>query len=164
MFNRKGDSGSRPSEDSARSRPEVFPSSASAGSGEKAVIGKSIVIKGEVSGQEDLVVEGTIEGQIILENQHVTIGSSGRVLAEVKARLVTIEGEVVGNIQAREKVIITAKGSLTGDIQAARLKIEDGAYLKGTVSLTPREKEKTIPLTRPAQHGKPPLDPEEAAG
>ena len=103
MFNRKGDSGAKPSEDSGRSRPEVFPSSVSVGNGEKAVIGKSIVIKGEVSGQEDLVVEGTIEGQIVLENQHVTIGSSGRVLAEVKARLVTIEGEVVGNIQARER-------------------------------------------------------------
>lgn len=164
MFNRKGESGAKPSEDTGRSKPEVFTSSVSVGDGEKAVIGKSIIIKGEVSGKEDLVVEGTIEGQIILENQHVTIGSSGRVLAEVKARLVTIEGEVVGNIQARERVIITAKGSLTGDIQAARLKIEDGAYLKGTVSLTPREKEKTIPLNRPSQIGKKSSDPEEAAG
>jgi cytoskeletal protein CcmA (bactofilin family) len=164
MFSRKGGPEAKPSEDNGRRRPEVFPSSVGVGDGEKAVIGKSIIIKGEVTGQEDLVVEGTIEGQIILENQHVTIGSSGRVLAEVKARLVTIEGEVVGNIQARERVIITAKGSLTGDIQAARLKVEDGAYLKGTVSLTPREKEKTITLPRPDQRGPKPSDSEEATG
>ncbi len=164
MFNRKGESGAKPSGDRTRPEPEVISSSVAIGSGERAVIGKSIIIKGEVTGQEDLVVEGTIEGQIILDNQHVTIGASGRVLAEVKARLVTIEGEVVGNIQARERVIITAKGSLTGDIQAARLKVEDGAYLKGTVSLTPREKEKTIPLPRPDQRDKKPSDSEEAAG
>ena len=164
MFNRKGESEAKPSDGIDRSGPEVTRPSVRPGDGEKAVIGKSIIIKGEVSGQEDLVVEGTIEGQIVLDNQHVTIGASGRVQAEVKARLVTIEGEVVGNIQARERVIITAKGSLTGDIQAARLKVEDGAYLKGTVSLTPREKEKTIRLPRPAQKGEGASDSEEAAG
>lgn len=164
MFNRKGESGAKPSEGADRFGPEVSQPVKRSGNGERAVIGKSIIIKGEVSGQEDLVVEGTIEGQIVLDNQHVTIGASGRVQAEVKARLVTIEGEVVGNIQARERVIITAKGSLTGDIQAARLKVEDGAYLKGTVSLTPREKEKTIPLTRPVRKEESPAGPEEAAG
>jgi cytoskeletal protein CcmA (bactofilin family) len=150
MFSRKGDAGGLKPPSLEESDPaKAFGPVVTESSREKAVIGRSIIIKGEVTGQEDLVVEGTIEGRIHLDNQHVTVGPSGRVSAEVKARLVTIEGEVLGNIQAREKVIITAKGSLTGDIQAARLKVEDGAYLKGTVSLSPREKDKAIPITRP---------------
>jgi len=114
-----------------------------------AVIGRSIIIKGEVTGQEDLIIEGIIEGRVDLKDQHVTIGPSGRVQAEVAARQVTIEGEVAGNIIASEKVVLTKNGSLIGDIQAARLSVEDGAYLKGTVSLAPREKEKPISLAKP---------------
>lgn len=114
----------------------------------RAIIGKSILITGEVSGEEDLVVEGRVEGRIGLDEQQVTVGPSGRVKAEIQARSVTIEGRVEGNIIARERVVITARGSLVGDITAARLQIEDGAYLKGTVALTPPEREKTIPLSR----------------
>lgn len=113
---------------------------------EMAVVGRSIIIKGEVTGQEDILVEGTIEGKIDLENQHVIIGPSGTVQAEVKARLVTIEGQVTGNIEAGERVVITEQGSLTGDIQADRLSVEDGAYLKGTVTLSPRKTEKPLSL------------------
>jgi len=162
MFNRKAQEDLRPEagEDHREPKPTLSPTQGP--SRDKAVIGRSISIKGEVSGQEDLVVEGSIEGQILLENQHVTIGPSGRVQAEVKATEVTIEGRMVGNVQARERVVITAKGSLIGDIQAARLQVEDGAHLKGTVTLAPREKDKAIPLNRPGPaSGK---EKEEAAG
>jgi cytoskeletal protein CcmA (bactofilin family) len=164
MFNRKAQDDLRPEagEDRREPKPALSPTPAQVPSRDKAVIGRSITIKGEVSGQEDLVVEGSIEGQILLENQHVTIGSSGRVQAEVKATEVTIEGRMVGNIQARERVVITAKGSLIGDIQAARLRVEDGAHLKGTVTLAPKEKEKTIPLNRPGPTAG--EEKEEAAG
>ncbi|MBW1712177.1 MAG: polymer-forming cytoskeletal protein, partial [Deltaproteobacteria bacterium] len=149
MFSKKSDSGSKPTSSAHDEQPRSYEPTISESGREVAVIGRSIIIKGEVSGQEDLIVEGTIEGRIQLDNQHVTIGPSGQVQAEVKARMVTIEGEVTGNIQAGERVIITQKGSLSGDIQADRLSVEDGAFLKGTVSLNPREKEKTLSLTRP---------------
>lgn len=162
MFNRKTQDDLRPETGDDRREPKPTLSPPPGPGRDKAVIGRSITIKGEVTGQEDLVVEGSIEGQILLENQHVTIGSSGRVQAEVKATEVTIEGRMVGNVQARERVVITAEGSLIGDIQAARLQVEDGAHLKGTVTLASKEKDKPIPLNRPGPADD--EDKEEAAG
>jgi len=162
MF-KKDENKSPESREGGRPPARVEPPAPPEGNRGVAVIGRSIIVKGEVTGQENLIVEGTIEGRIHLQDHHVIIAPTGQVQAEVEAKMVTIEGQVTGNVHAAEKVILTKEGSLTGDIQAARLKVEDGAYLKGTVSLSPREKEKAIPLA------KVPFEPvesksEEAAG
>ncbi|MDH4229428.1 MAG: polymer-forming cytoskeletal protein [Nitrospirota bacterium] len=100
-----------------------------------AMIGKSIIIKGELSGNEDLVVEGTVEGKISLVENSVVIGSEGRVTANVFARIVTITGKVEGDVTASERVEITASGSIKGNIRAPRLVINDGAFFQGSVEM-----------------------------
>lgn len=149
----------QPTPTQARPAPPSAPSGRTA-----AVIGRSIVVKGEVSGQEDLQVEGRVEGRIVLPEQQVVVGPTGRVEAEVEAKVIIVEGTVVGNVKAAEKVIITQEGSLTGDIEAARLSVEDGAYLKGTVELTPREKPKTVTLNRAPSEAKPKVETKPGLG
>lgn len=129
-----------------------------------AVIGRSIQIKGEVSGEEDILVEGSVEGRILLPNHHLTIGPSGRLQAEASAKVITIEGEVAGNVMAAERVILTKRGSLTGDIKATRLSVEDGAFLKGTVELAPREKEKPVSLAKATDRPSPAAPSEHKTG
>lgn len=119
----------------------------------RAVIGRSIVVTGEISGQEDLLIEGRVEGRVNLPKQHVIIGPSCDVQAEIQAEVVTIEGNIIGNIVASDKVVLTREGSLTGDIKAARLSVEEGAYLKGTVELAPRQQAK--PAAPPQSQARP---------
>jgi cytoskeletal protein CcmA (bactofilin family) len=110
-----------------------------AAKGRAANIGSSLFIKGEVSGSEDLTVEGRIEGRIDLKDHNLTIASSGKVNAEIHAKSVTVVGEVMGNILADEKVEIADTGRLTGDIHAPRVSISDGAQFRGSVDMA-REK------------------------
>ena len=100
-----------------------------------AIVGKSIVIKGELSGNEDLVVEGSVDGTITLTDNNLVVGADGRVNANLFARAVTITGKVEGDVQANERVEITATGSLKGNIRAPRLVINDGAFFQGTVEM-----------------------------
>lgn len=116
----------------------LAPSSSAAGHsarGRAANIGTSLFIKGEVSGSEDLTVEGRVEGRIDLKDHNLTIANSGKVSAEIHAKNVTIVGEVTGNIQADEKVEIADTGRLTGDIQSPRVAISDGAQFRGSVEM-----------------------------
>lgn len=99
-------------------------------------IGKSIVVRGEVAGDEDLVVEGKVEGVISLEDHHLTVGETGSVSAEVTAKTVTIIGRMEGNLIAKEKAEIAETGSLKGDIKAPRIVIADGAKFKGSVDMS----------------------------
>ncbi|HXE07902.1 MAG TPA: polymer-forming cytoskeletal protein [Acidobacteriaceae bacterium] len=108
---------------------------ASASSGEQATIGKSLVIKGEVTGSESLYVDGKIEGAINLPGNRVTVGRNGQVAANITAREVVVLGKVRGNISASDRVDIRSEGSLTGDVAAARIAIEDGAYFKGGIDI-----------------------------
>ena len=108
---------------------------ASAASGEQATIGKSLVIKGEVTGSESLFVDGKIEGAINLPGNRVTVGRNGQVAANITAREVVVLGKVRGNISASDRVDIRSEGSLTGDVAAARIAIEDGAYFKGGIDI-----------------------------
>jgi cytoskeletal protein CcmA (bactofilin family) len=94
-------------------------------------IGQSIHIKGELTGNEDLTIEGKVEGNIELKDHNLTIGSNGRIEAEVFAKNITIMGEVQGNVYAEDKVEITKTGSLRGNIIAPRVVIEDGARFNG---------------------------------
>jgi len=108
---------------------------AAAASGEQATIGKSLVVKGEVTGSESLYIDGKVEGSINLPGNRVTVGRNGQVAANILAREVVVLGKVRGNINASDRVDIRSEGSLTGDVAAARISIEDGAYFKGGIDI-----------------------------
>src|SRR5881409_86715 len=98
-------------------------------------IGKSIVIRGELSGNEDLTIEGTVEGKIELKDHNLTVGSTGKIQAEVYAKAVNIQGEVQGNIRAEDRIEIATSGTVKGDLVAPRIIIADGARFKGSVDM-----------------------------
>lgn len=98
-------------------------------------IGQSIQIKGELSGNEDLTVEGKVDGKIILNDHNLTIGANGKITAEIRAKTVLVVGEVVGNITADDKVEVAATGSMKGDIVAPRVVLADGARFKGSIDM-----------------------------
>ena len=108
---------------------------AAAATGEQATIGKSLMIKGEVTGSESLYIDGRIEGTINLPGNRVTVGRNGQVAASVTAREIVILGKVRGNVSATDRVDIRAEGALTGDVAAARISIEDGAFFKGGIDI-----------------------------
>jgi cytoskeletal protein CcmA (bactofilin family) len=102
---------------------------------EQATIGKSLVIKGEVTGSESLYIDGKVEGSINLPGNRVTIGRNGQVSANINAREVVVLGKVRGNLNASDRVDIRNEGSLTGDVVAQRISIEDGAFFKGGIDI-----------------------------
>lgn len=108
---------------------------AGVGASEQATIGKSLLLKGEVSGSESLYIDGRVEGTINLPGNRVTIGRNGSVTANINAREVVILGKVRGNLAATDRVEIRSEGSLTGDVVAARIAIEDGAFFKGGIDI-----------------------------
>ena len=99
------------------------------------VIGKSIVVKGELHGSEDLTIEGQVEGKITLKQHVLTIGATGRIRAQVFAKSVVVLGEVTGNVEATERVSINAEGSVEGDIKAPRVAISEGAKFRGGIDM-----------------------------
>ena len=103
--------------------------------GDQATIGKGLFIKGEITGSESLFVDGKVEGSINLPGNRVTIGRNGQVAASVTAREIVILGKVRGNVSATDRVDIRAEGALTGDVAAARISIEDGAFFKGGIDI-----------------------------
>ena len=98
-------------------------------------IGKSVVIKGELSGSEDLTIEGQVDGKIELRQNVLTIGPNGKIKAQVFAKAVVILGEVTGNVTASEKVDIRDNGSVDGDIAAPRVAIAEGAHFRGSIDM-----------------------------
>lgn len=98
-------------------------------------IGKSVVIKGELSGSEDLTIEGQVEGKIELRQNVLTIGANGKIKAQVFAKAVIILGEVIGNVTATEKVDIRDNGSVDGDITSPRVAIAEGAHFRGSIDM-----------------------------
>ena len=102
---------------------------------DQATIGKSLVVKGEVTGSESLYIDGKVEGAINLPGNRVTIGRNGQVSANISAREVVVLGKVRGNINASDRVDIRSEGSLTGDVIAQRISIEDGAFFKGGIDI-----------------------------
>jgi len=112
------------------------PRAAAAGlPGDQATIGKSLVVKGELSGSESLYIDGKVEGTINLPGNRVTVGRNGQVAANILAREIVVLGKVRGNCQASDRVDIRSEGSLTGDVIAARISIEDGAFFKGGIDI-----------------------------
>ena len=116
----------------------------------QSMIGKSIVIKGEITGSESVHIEGTIEGLIALPDDRVTVGPDGRVSADVTAHDIVVLGDLTGSCEASDHLYVRCEGSLCGDIVAARISVEDGAYLTGTIDIrresppTPRAEEQEL--------------------
>ena len=106
---------------------------------EPASIGKSIVISGELSGSEDLTIEGQVDGQIVLRDYVLTVGSNGRIKAQVSAKSIIVLGRVTGNLTATEKVEIREQGSVEGDIVAPRVAIADGSHFRGSIDMQHNE-------------------------
>lgn len=100
-----------------------------------ASIGKSLQVKGELSGQEDLAIEGKVEGKVALKGYSVTIGQTGRVSGEIHAKSVVVAGLLNGNIYAEETVEVAATGTMMGDIRAPRVVLADGAKFKGSIDM-----------------------------
>ncbi|PYX93073.1 MAG: cell shape determination protein CcmA [Acidobacteria bacterium] len=142
---------SRPGSTSETERPAMTPSTTSSSSeretapaaprtvststADQATIGKSLVIKGEVTGSESLYIDGRVEGSINLSGNRVTVGRNGVVAANINAREIVVLGKVRGNLTASDRVDIRSDGSLTGDVVAARISIEDGAFFKGGIDI-----------------------------
>lgn len=127
-----------------REAPSAPPSRASesspapGASGGRASIGGATVVRGEISGEEDLLVEGRVEGKIDLRQNAITIGAKGRVSAEVIARAILIDGEVDGDLTAEEQIVLRKGGRVRGDLTAPRVTIEDGARFKGSIDMEPK--------------------------
>lgn len=120
------------------------------------MIGPSIVIKGEVTGEEDLLIQGKVEGKINLNGNQVTVGESGEVRADVQAKVIQINGKVTGDITANEKVIISKSGNVHGNIVAPRVTLEDGALFKGSIDMDPAGKTAVV-AHQPVQSAAPQL-------
>ncbi|HZR55581.1 MAG TPA: polymer-forming cytoskeletal protein [Terriglobales bacterium] len=117
------------------STPVVAARPVSTSTADQATIGKSLVIKGEVTGSESLYIDGRVEGSINLAGNRVTVGRNGVVSANINAREIVVLGKVRGNLTASDRVDIRSDGSLTGDVVAARISIEDGAFFKGGIDI-----------------------------
>jgi len=110
-----------------------------------AAIGASIRIKGDVSGDENLIIQGHVEGTIKLQGHNVTISNTGKVNANIVANQIIVEGEVQGDMIGEEKVIIRETGNVYGNIVAPRVTLEDGAMFKGSIEMEPHQKGMTAP-------------------
>ncbi len=107
-------------------------------------LGASLHVKGEISGNEDLLIDGSVEGLIQLDERKLTIGATAKVTADIIAREVVVYGNVKGNLRAKDRIEIKKDGSVNGDLTTARIMIEDGAYFKGSIEIDKTsEKEST---------------------
>jgi cytoskeletal protein CcmA (bactofilin family) len=138
LDNSKNSPNSAPQQPAANSNPNSLATQLRT-TAEQATIGRSLVIKGEVTGSEPLYIDGRVEGTINLIDNRVTIGRNGSVAANVNAKEVVVMGKLHGNVTVTDRVDIRAEGALTGDVIAHRLSIEDGAFFKGSVDLKKSE-------------------------
>jgi cytoskeletal protein CcmA (bactofilin family) len=124
-----------------------------------AIIGKSVMIKGQIFSREDLTIDGEIDGSVELHEHRLTVGPNGKLQAGVKAREVVVLGTIHGNVEASDKIDIRKDAKLVGDIKTARIVIEDGAYFKGSIDIVRQEAARPAPApaksqsaTAPASH------------
>jgi cytoskeletal protein CcmA (bactofilin family) len=156
--------------EAATTKPEpavpAAPSKGAVVNPQRAVIGPSISVKGELIGDEDLVVEGKVEGVVRLKQHHLVIGTSAEIDATLEAKSIRIEGQVRGDVVATERVELAAGSALTGDITAPRMVIADGARFKGSVDMgggdagrttQPNASQKTASSSKPAEQDKKPV-------
>jgi cytoskeletal protein CcmA (bactofilin family) len=112
----------------------TYPATSSSSSG-IARLGATLHVKGEITGNEDLHIDGTVEGLVQLEDRKLTVGANAKVTADIIAREVVVYGNVKGNLRARDRIEIKKDGSVVGDLTTARIMIEDGAYFKGSIEI-----------------------------
>jgi cytoskeletal protein CcmA (bactofilin family) len=115
------------------------------------MIGPTIAIKGDLSGEEDLLIEGHVEGKIDLRRHAITVGKSGRVKADVYGKAITVEGEVEGNLFGEEQIVLRQSSTVRGNITAPRVSLEDGANFKGSIDMSPKEKPAVVSEARAAK-------------
>ncbi len=139
MFNKRnepvvssGSADSRREPSSLRADP---PPPAASRKGETSVIGASLLVQGDVTGEEDLVVHGRVEGSISLKQNLVTVGTDGHVNATVTAQSIKVEGTVEGELRGREQVVVAQTGSVSGNIVTPRVTLEDGCRFKGSIDM-----------------------------
>lgn len=109
-----------------------------------ATIGATIHIKGDVSGDENLTIDGTVEGTVTIKQHNIQVGKNGRLLADVRAKVIRVEGHVDGNLHADEQVVIRASGVVRGNVVSPRLTMEDGCSFKGSVDMEGRSERKPM--------------------
>jgi len=107
---------------------------------EHAVIGPTISIKGDLTGEEDLLIEGRVDGKIELRRHCVTVGKKGLIKADIYGRVITVEGTVEGNLYGEEQLVVRQTGTVHGNIVAPRVALEDGSNFKGSIDMSPKEK------------------------
>lgn len=139
MFEKNRSTKSEPADSQPKQDSFAASSSAPVNSGKMAVIGPGIHINGDISGDENLLVEGKVEGKIRLGSHHVEIGQSGKVKADITAKVIKIAGAVRGDLSGSEKVVISRTGNVHGNIVAPRMTLEDGAIFKGSIDMDPGE-------------------------
>jgi cytoskeletal protein CcmA (bactofilin family) len=139
-------------------QPVEVPSRPQAVTGEQATIGKGLFIKGDITGSESLYIDGKVEGSVNLPGNRVTIGRNGQVAANIVAREIVVLGKVKGDVSASDRVDIRAEGSLNGNVAAARISIEDGAFFKGGIDIKkPDSKLAAVPSAAQAAPAPEPL-------
>ena len=116
-----------------------------------AIIGKSVMIKGQIFSREDLTIDGEVDGSVELQEHRLTVGPHGKLQAGVKAREIVVLGTIHGNVEASDKIHIRKEAKLVGDIKTARIEIEDGAYFKGSIDIARPEISKAPPAAAPAK-------------
>jgi len=119
-----------------------------------AVLGKSVIVKGQIFSREDLTIDGEVEGTVELQEHRLTVGPNGKVMASIKAREIVVLGTIHGNVETTDKIDIRKEAKLVGDIKTSRIVIEDGAYFKGNIDIvraeTPRPAAPPAPKPQPA--------------
>jgi cytoskeletal protein CcmA (bactofilin family) len=118
---------------------------------ERALIGPTILIKGDLTGEEDLLIDGRVEGRVELRKHNITVGKNGRVKADLYGKVITVEGEVHGNLYGDEQLVLRQSSTVRGNILAPRVVLEDGANFKGSIDMSPkdsvqREQTPSVPL------------------
>jgi cytoskeletal protein CcmA (bactofilin family) len=111
--------------------------------GGQAVLGKSVIVKGQIYSREDLTIDGEVEGTVELQEHRLTVGPNGKVTAGIKAREIVVLGTIHGNVETTDKIDIRKDAKLVGDIKTARIVIEDGAYFKGSIDIARPEAAKS---------------------
>ena len=137
-------------EHSAPAAPDPQQSPAPARPGAIATLGPSIIIKGDLTGEEDLLIEGRVEGEIRLTKNSVTVGKNGRVRADIHGKKVHVEGEVRGNLYGDQEIVIRASGRVQGNLVSPRVTLENGSKFKGSIDMEPKGKK--------AQNASPPAE------
>ena len=109
---------------------------------ERAIIGPSISIKGTLAGEEDVMIQGQVEGKIALKNNNITVGKNGRIKADIYGKVISIEGEIEGNLFGEEKIVLRQSAVVRGNMLAPRVHLEDGAQFKGSIDMNAKEEDR----------------------